>query len=287
MHMNPVLKFAAWSARIMPGSLKSQLYRSPLLSRALRRALNLAAPHGLTEVRIAAGGLKGARMLLDLQSEKDYWLGTYELDLQYALKQFVKNGMVVFDVGANIGYVSILISRLVGKEGKVYSFEALPANLDRFRHNLELNDFSSCVKVIPAAVVEADREVRFFIGPSTGMGKADGSAGRDDFQYRDTILVPGLKLDDFVFRDGNRLPELIKMDIEGGEVLALPGMRRVLHEGRPILLMELHGPQSLQVAWDELRLARYQISIMKPPYTPLNTIDSLDWKSYLVAVPEI
>jgi FkbM family methyltransferase len=286
MRINPTLKIAAWTARIMPTALKRFLYRSPILSRGLRQILNQASPLGLTEVKIAAGGLQDALMLLDLQSEKDYWLGTYEPDLQMALKHFVARNMVVFDVGANIGYMSLLCARLVGSQGEVFSFEALPKNVVRLRRNLELNNFASCVEVVPSAVVEADREVAFLIGPSSGMGKANGSAGRDEYEYSDTIQVPGLSLDNFVYNDGHPKPHLIKIDIEGGEVLALPGMRRLLSEARPILLMELHGPASLQAAWDELQRAGYQISLMSPPYSPLSSMDSLDWKSYLVAVPE-
>ncbi len=75
---------------------------------------------------------------LDLQSEKDYWLGTYEPELQAVLADLVQPGMVAYDVGANIGYISLLLARRVGEAGKVFAFEALPANLERLRLNLAL-----------------------------------------------------------------------------------------------------------------------------------------------------
>lgn len=281
-----ILKLAAWAARILPDNIKRLIYRSPALSRRLRQTLNQAAPHGLTEVIVAAGGLQGARLLLDMQSEKDYWLGTYEPDLQFALKHFAASGMTVFDVGANIGYISLLCARLVGSDGSVFSFEALPANLDRLKKNIELNDFASCITPVPSAVVESNREVSFLVGPSSGMGKVQGSAGREKPRDGRVIQVQGISLDSYVYDHAHPEPQLIKIDIEGGEVLALPGMRRLLHEARPTLLMELHGPDSLKAAWELLQIENYRISLMKSPFSTLDSMDSLDWKSYLVAIPE-
>ena len=220
---NPLLSLAAWTARRLPMPVKRGLYRFRPLAGLLRGALNRAAPHGFTPVVIAAGGLQGLRLSLDLQEEKDYWLGTYEPDLQAAVADLVGPGMLVYDVGANIGYISLLLARRVGAAGHVYAFEALPANLERLRLNLELSGLSERVTVVPAAVVEQKRPARFLVGPSGGMGKAAGSAGRQEVVYSQELEVAGLSLDEFVYADGNPPPQAVKMDIEGGEVLALAG----------------------------------------------------------------
>jgi hypothetical protein len=135
-------------------------------------------------VNVAAGDLAGMKLALDLQSEKDYWLGTYEPELQQALRQWVQPGMLAYDVGANIGYISLLLARRVGEAGRVHAFEALPANLERLRTNLALNDMQDRVLVTPAAVVDHAGQVQFWVGPSGGMGKAEGSAGRDEVKYQ-------------------------------------------------------------------------------------------------------
>ena len=124
---NPLLSLASAAARWLPAPLKRGLYRLGPLSGGLRSALNQAAPEGLSQVEVAGGGLAGAKMLLDLHSEKDYWLGTYELDLQQAIQDWVQPGMVVYDLGANVGYLSLLLARQVGAGGKVIAFEPLPA----------------------------------------------------------------------------------------------------------------------------------------------------------------
>ena len=81
----PILRLAAFAARALPGPVKRLLYRARPFADVLRRQLNRAAPPGLTEVTVAGGELSGARLLLDLRSEKDLWLGTYEPELLAAL----------------------------------------------------------------------------------------------------------------------------------------------------------------------------------------------------------
>ena len=283
---SPLLSFAAWVARWLPMPVKRSLYRFRPLASLLRGALNRASPAGFTPVVVAAGGLQGLKLSLDMQTEKDYWLGTYEPDLQAAVAVLVKPDMLVYDVGANIGYISLLLARRVGAGGHVYAFEALPANLERLRLNLELSGLSGRVTVVPAAVVEQKRPARFLVGPSGGMGKAAGSAGRQDVIYSQSLEVDGLSLDEFVYAGGNPPPQVIKMDIEGGEVLALPGMSHLLVEERPLLLLELHGPEAARLTWNTLRAAGYRLCQMSPGYPQIPSLEALDWKAYLVAISD-
>ena len=279
--MKSVLSLAAWAARALPAPVKRGLYRWKPLARLLRGVLNQAAPQGISEARVAAGGLEGFRLLLDLQTEKDYWLGTYEPELQEAIRREVRPGMVAYDIGANIGYVSLLLARAVGPQGRVFAFEALPANLERIRANLALNP-QAAVSPIGMAVIDGDRPVEFLTHASGAMGKAAGSAGRIGEAYGAAIQVSGISLDIFIYAHLNPVPQVVKIDIEGGEVLALPGMRRLLREGRPLVFLELHGPEAARVAWDELTAAGYQLSRMDSgAYIP--SFDTLDWKAYVVA----
>jgi FkbM family methyltransferase len=279
-----ILSVAAFFARILPVSVKKAIYNFKPLAGLVRSTLNKAVPSGLSVVNIAAGGLEGMPMLLDLRVEKDFWVGTYEPEMQSALRGLIKPGMTVYDVGANIGYVTLILGKLVGARGKVYAFEALPDNVERLRRNVELNEYADRVTIFPGAVAAGAGEVSFLIHASGAMGKAAGSAGRDE-QYLREIVVPCISLDEFVFTQGNPPPQAVKMDIEGGEVLALPGMKRVLAEARPLMLMELHGPESARAAWEALTAANYQLCQMKPGYPRVPSLDALDWKSYLAALP--
>ncbi len=281
-----LLSLASFLSRLLPLPLKRALYRLGPVTRAIRRALNRAAPAGLTEIEIAGGDLRGWRMALDLRAEKDYWLGTYEPALQAAIRRWVQPGWTVYDVGANVGYVSLLLARAVEQAGRVFAFEALPANQERWRRNAALNALGARCRLVPAAVTGTSGTTRFLIGPSDDTGKAAGSAGRH-LAYAESLEVPALSLDDFVYAQGNPPPNLVKMDIEGGEVLALPGMTRLLREAAPRLFLELHGPESARAAWETLTAAGYTLCRMQPGYPRLPSLEALDWKAYLVGLPPV
>ena len=273
-------------SRLIPLPVKRAIYRSPRLAGWVRVSLNRAAPSGLTTVEIASGSLAGMRMALDLHKEKAYWLGTYEVELQSAILDLVKPGMVAYDVGANIGYITLMLGRAVGETGKVYAFEALPDNFKRLTHNLSLNNFENRVTLVNNAVIDSERQVDFWLGPSGAMGKADGSAGRQDLAYTRSIAVQGISLDGFVYDQHNSPPDVVKMDIEGGEVLALPGMQRMLEEVKPILLLELHGPEAGRVAWQILDQTGYRICRMAPHYPAIDSLQALDWKAYCIGLKQ-
>lgn len=271
-------------ARLLPLPVKQAIYRFHPLARLIRGSLNAAVEPGLSEVEIAAGDLKSYKILLNLKSEKSRWLGTYEPELAEAARTFLKPGMTVYDVGANIGYVSLLLAHHVRPNGKVFAFEALPANAERIRRNLALNALESRITLIEAAVADQGGEISFFVHESVGMGKAAGSAGRREERYQAEIRVPALSLDEFVYEQGHPAPDAVKMDIEGGEVLALPGMKRILAEHHPILFIELHGPESEQAAWRALTAAGYTLHEMSTGYPILSTPEKLGWKAYVIAV---
>ncbi len=280
-----ILSFASWIARRLPISIKQRIYHIPWLARPIRQGLNRAAPHGLTEITVSAGGAAGMKLALDLQSEKDYWLGTYEPVLQQAISAMVRPGMIAYDIGANIGYISMLLARAVGASGQVFAFEALPANLSRLQTNIALNNLENVIVAIPKAVSNSSKPVHFLVGPSGGTGKAEGSAGRKELPYAKSITVPAVALDAFIYNEKHPAPDVVKMDIEGGEVLALPGMRRTLSKARPLILLELHGPEAAQVAWDILSGCEYRILSMSSGYFPVTSVDQLDWKAYIIGRP--
>lgn len=283
---NQFFNFTSKIAGVLPPLAKKFLYRLGPITKVVRSFLNKISPVGLSVVTIAAGGNQGMRMELDLQSEKDYWLGTYEMDLQKVIQQKVQKDWVVYDVGANIGYFSLFFSRVVGKNGRVFSFEPFPSNLERLKKNLRLNDLQDHVTVVPYAVIQETREIEFLVGASGAMGKASGSAGREDINaYGNSIEVQGVSLDDWVYHREMPPPNAIKMDIEGGEILALRGMERLFKEIRPIFFLELHGESAARVAWTIFHASGYKLCQMIESLPEVESFEKLSWKSYLVAFP--
>jgi len=282
--MKTIMKVASLFARILPAPMKRGIYKIKPLAQIIRKTLNAATPKGFFEIEIAAGILQGSYLLLDLQQEKDYWLGTYELDLQAAIEHYTQSGMCIYDVGANIGYISLMFAKLIGPSGKIFSFEALPENIKRFKRNKALNDFARNIKIIRAAVIDKSGTTQFLRHKSSAMGKAVGSAGRQE-QYQESINVPAVSLDDFVFIENNPAPDLIKMDIEGGEALALQGMQKIFNNIRPILLIEIHGNIAGQIAWKLMQKNNYQVLRMGDTHIKITSLERIRPKDYLIALP--
>ncbi len=280
------LAIFSFFARWLPLSFKQALYTFPPIARFIRGSINAAVENGLSEVTIAAGDLKGYKIYINLKTEKSRWLGTYEPELAEAIRHFIKPSQTVYDLGANIGYISLLFAHAVGLNGKVFAFEALPENIERITKNAEINQLQQIIQVIPAAVLDKTGTVSFYTHESVGMGKAAGSAGRAEQEYKSQITVQSISLDHFVFQQNNPPPHAIKIDIEGGEVLALPGMLKVLNQFHPILFLELHGPESEQVAWQTLSAAGYTLHSMQNGFPLIKSPQQLGWKAYVIAIPK-
>lgn len=278
------MKLAASAARWLPDPVKRGIYRFKPLAGLIRRALNRSAPQGLAQVTIAAGILEGWQAWLDLRSEKDYWLGTYEPELQQAVRDYVRPGMTIYDVGANIGLVALMFARAAGEKGQVVAIEALPANVKRLEQNSGLNLPHAQVQVVAAAAGSSNAPQTFLVHASTSMGKAVGSAGRDEL-YGQQITVEGVTLDHLAFEAGYPRPDVVKMDIEGGEVMAIPGMTRILNEVRPVMMVEIHGIEAGHAVYDALTAAGYTLHQMSPGYPTLGGRDQHDWKAYIIGLP--
>lgn len=282
--MGPLARAAAWLAARLPGRIRAWLYRLGPLTTALRGLLNRSVPAGLVEIEVAAGLLKGARFELDLQLEKDMWLGTYESELQIALPRLLREGMTVYDVGANIGYLTVALARLVGESGAVVAFEPLDENVGRLRTALRLNGLNESVVVVPAAVGREDDTGAFYVHSSGGMGKLAGSAGREP-QYETTRDVQVVSLDQWVGSEGAPAPDWVKVDVEGGEGQVLEGAGKLMERERPSWILELHGPQATQRVWGQLEEADYRVYRVGADLRRVRSPQELDWKAYVIAWP--
>ncbi len=252
----PVLhRTVGWLSRCLPEAWRLGVYRIPWLATALRSLLTRFAPAGAALVTVQGGALKGCAFWADLRCEKYYWLGTYEIPLQEVIRKHVKPAMVAYDVGAHIGFFSLLLGRLTGPEGKVFSFEPLAENHERLCKQLQANPSMRHVTTVSCAVSDSEGEATFARHASTSMGRL----GDKDERFLDTVTVSTLTLDQFVYERGHPAPDFIKMDIEGGEGKALHGMRRLLKEASPTMVIEVHGPAAGQEVWPVLMSENYRV----------------------------
>ena len=176
-----------------------------------------------TVVRILSGPLQGSRWLLH-SGVGGYWLGTYEPTQQNALTAMTKPGMVCYDCGANVGYYTLLLSRLVGPRGKVIAFEPLPRNVALLKRHVAMNGCSN-VSIEETALSNVDGTVRIHAaGP---MSKIDPTG---------EIEVICRKIDSLDLTP----PDLMKIDIEGAELDMLAGAESVIRAHHPSIVLSLH-----------------------------------------------
>jgi FkbM family methyltransferase len=202
-------------------------------------------------------------------SNAGYVLGTTEPRLQGAYARLLKPGMVVFDVGAAIGFQAVLASRLVGPSGRVIAFEPLPENAALARHNARLNDFKH-LEVHQVAVAAADGSARFQAGANVTWGKLDASG---------SLEVKVRSLDSMVAELGVK-PSAIKIDVEGAEASVLEGARQVLAEASPVLFVDCHGTNAAVA--ERLEALGYRLVVLGGAGVSLR---EARWDAQVVALP--
>jgi FkbM family methyltransferase len=163
-------------------------------------------------VHIIQGPLRGKKWIVG-SSNHGCWLGSYEYEKQMAFCREVRKGSVVYDLGANVGFYSLLASTLAGKEGQVFSFEPAPRNLHYLSKHIELNRISNC-RIFDMAVSSSDGVAHFYLDPNPAEGRLIQG------EHKRAVPVKTVKLDTLVFSGGIAPPDLLKCDIEGGDDLA-------------------------------------------------------------------
>ncbi len=170
---------------------------------------------------------------------QQYIAGTYEPAVCRAIRRLVRPGWVCADVGANLGYFTLLLALRAGPVGRVVAFEANLDNAAELRYNVTLNGYEGCVWVEPVAVSDGSQErVKLFPG-SRSSPSTWSIVGPEAESPATGIEVPALALDDY-FPPDARL-DLVKIDVEGAEPQVLAGMDHLISHRRPLVIVEFHG----------------------------------------------
>lgn len=209
-------------------------YSSPLAARIIKwgsqsvRNQDMVMSHGVGK------GLK----FNAFDANVGYALGTTEPDIQKVLAAILRTDDVLYDIGANVGFFTIIGSRLVGPAGKVYAFEPLPNNASAISHNAKLNDFAN-VTVIAKAVSNKSGSATLVLSTEPTLAKLQDS----EFKNVPTgsINVETIRIDDLLDTHAIARPSVVKIDVEGVEVDVLNGMLKTLSNEAPLILCENHG----------------------------------------------
>jgi FkbM family methyltransferase len=188
------------------------------------------------------------------------WLGLLERQKLAVFAADLRPGMVVWDVGANVGLYTLCAARVVGSAGEVVAFEPVSENLCLLRRHLALNSIENA-RVVPHAVLDHQDTVRFSAGDSASEWRVDPQGTRE---------LTAIALDRWREQSRARAPNVMKIDVEGAEAFVLNGARDTLAECRPALFLAVHGETERKECKDILNELGYELE----PWEAGEPIDS-------------
>ncbi len=249
-------------ARALPVSFKNWIHNNRTIDRFTRRTFASLSGAGGGPSEIENGPMKGIRLRPSEHVSHAHLSGDYERDVQEAVDRLVQPGFVCYDLGASIGYLSLLMAR---KAKHVYAFEPAPHAASEMKKQIEANGFSN-ITVLPDPVSDTKRQVTFSL-----TDVAYGSCINESETKWPTITLTTTTLDEFASKNGP--PDFIKIDVEGQEGPVLRGAETILAQRRARICCEVHTHEAA-VEVQEV-LTRHGYSITTLDGTPFTVHDGI------------
>jgi FkbM family methyltransferase len=269
---------------------RSQIVTSALargVSGAIGWGLGLPSPIYLGQFTALAFIKTGHRIYVDTRSldigSHILTLGDWEPTYASIFQQMVNIGDVVFDLGANIGFYTLLAASKVGLNGEIHSFEPNPRLYELLTASVVINGVADIVRLSPTAVGENEglAELIFSDSWSGGGSLLKDFSGLGDSAQKATCRVESI---DEYWRGRERSVDVIKMDIEGFEGYAIRGMRQIIRNSPSLKIMMEYSPEMLRTAgtssselaefFDELQFRIWDIS-------PEGRLVETDWECFV------
>lgn len=261
--------------RLSPGVLRALVRlksANPLLQRLVSRVGDQLRGQAVTIPHGAGSGLRFNAG----RSNLSYALGTNEEPVQEALVRLLRPGDILYDIGANVGFFSLIGARLVGPTGHVYAFEPAPENVATLKENAARNGFTNVTVLAKAAAASS--------GPGTLVLSdiptvAWLSRDNEDEAQRPTLPVELSAVDDLVASGEVAPPAVVKIDVEGAEIDVITGMTATIGKHRPIILCEMHGTnKDFGALMEKLD---YDVTALEEP----GPIEEASWWVHALAMP--
>jgi len=187
--------------------------------------------------------IDGCKLKLDEADDHAFSIfGEEDKEERELIKKKLKEGDIVIDAGANIGYHTIIMAKYVGDKGQVYAFEPSPNNVELLKKTMKLNDFEN-VQIIDKAVSDKQGTGLFYLYEGTATHSLS-----DYGNYKGSKKVEITSLDHF-FKDFKKKISFVKIDTEGYDFKVLKGMTEILKNNEIKLLIEFF-PQRIKKAGD-------------------------------------
>ena len=190
--------------------------------------------------------------------------GSHEPFETELLSKWIKESDYVLDLGANIGYFTLIMSKLVGDSGKVFSFEPSMDNFEILKKNIKVNNCNNVI-IENMAVGNKNGEIKLYLSDNQSMH----TLYENTISTNRSVTVPIIKLDDYYNKKSINKINVIKMDVEGAELDTLRGMSNILTENKDVVLFVEFNPESIKKAG-------------MLPKDQLAFIDDLGFKIYVI-----
>jgi FkbM family methyltransferase len=208
-------------------------------------------------LEIQAGPLRGMRWVRFMRTFwHGYVTGEYESELVSAILREAHSGGTFYDVGANAGLMSLAGAKAVGPRGLVVAFEPHPETVRQLRSQLDANGIANA-EVVEAAASDREGRAEF---QDEGSSDVLSLASVADRSFR-TLSVRTTTLTKVALE--TRAPDLVKIDVEGADMLVLRGAREMLERHHPVVIMELHTQDiapEYETFMNDLGYAHYELN---------------------------
>jgi len=226
-------------------SLNSAIFAGRGLDKvwAIRKATNVVYKMAARGKDTILRDIQGSKMLLDASdmvlSKTLYFTGVWEKEVTDLLRAITKEGMVLVDVGAHIGYFTLLGARLVGETGEVFAFEPDIKNFSLLDKNVGLNGYENVIRVKKAVTDKVGNASLFLNEDNSGDHSLRPSRGQT------SVYIETTSLDRFFYSSSFK-PDIVKMDIQGAEMAALRGMDRLIRTNPSLKLIIEFWPAGIR-----------------------------------------
>ena len=222
-------EFLAW--------LGNRLGKPPGFERVMRFLIPPERCAGLPEVCLLRdGSLFLTRLALPLGWHIGFF-GSYEPELREIMRAVLRDGGTALDVGANAGWHTLLMARLVGPQGRVLAVEPNPSVRQHLRRNIAINGLGQ-IEVVGAALADAQGTLSFVAPDAEHSASASGHVVADNAAPPDAIRVPASTLDVLAVEQKLDRLDLVKIDAEGFEWPILQGAQTSIARFRPYIIFE-------------------------------------------------
>ncbi len=234
---------------------------------------------GYVKRRITAGPIKGLWFIAGKRVfySKDFWSGAYEENFCCFLQKTVPEDAVCYDIGANIGYHTLIMAHSANNGGLVYAFEPIPEVCEVLIRNTQINNLHNVVVV--NKVVSRESGTLSLIR-NIDIDQAIMSAEtKKNNPFRETITCAATTIDEFVAA-GNRSPSFLKIDVEGAEVDVLAGAIDTLRKYHPIIACETHGLARARGVYEILTDLNYELFCVNAGIVPIDSVTQMPNNMY-------